>query len=101
MATKDKILKILEKVNDPELGFNLVELGLIYDVKIEDNRVKILMTFTTPLCPYGDTLIANVKDELKKSGIKDFDIKITFQPSWSLDKIKPEIREQFMLPLDI
>ncbi len=101
MATKDKIMKILEKVNDPELGFNVVELGLIYDVSIENKKTEILMTFTTPLCPYGDTLLANVKDELKKSGVKDFNVKITFQPAWSLDKIKPEIREQFMLPIDI
>lgn len=97
----EAILNKLKKINDPELGKNIVDLGLIYEVNAKENSVKILMTFTTPFCPYGQTLMDEVKTELKKMKFKKIDVELTFDPPWSLEKINPEIRHEFMPPIDV
>ncbi|MEK6882468.1 MAG: metal-sulfur cluster assembly factor [Nanoarchaeota archaeon] len=100
MEENKEIIDILRKVVDPELRHNIVDLGLIYEVSANENNVKILMTFTTPLCPYGDMLIEDVKERLEDEGYKP-EIEITFNPLWSIDKMSKEIREEFLLPIDI
>ncbi len=102
MESNKEIIDILRKVIDPELRHNIVDLGLVYNVDVnqETNSVKILMTFTTPLCPYGDILIEDVKERLEDEGYKP-EVEITFKPLWSIDKMSPEIKEEFLLPIDI
>ena len=102
MQEAKEIIDILKKVIDPELRHNIVDLGLVYNIDFnkEKNSVKILMTFTTPLCPYGDILIDDVKERLEDEGYKP-ELEITFNPLWSIDKMSPEIREEFLLPTDI
>jgi metal-sulfur cluster biosynthetic enzyme len=97
---KEKMVwDVLQPICDPELGASIVDLGLIYEVNVEGNIVKVRMTFTTPLCPFGEILVQSVEKAVRDIGFESR-IEITFEPAWSLDKIKPEIREQFMFPID-
>lgn len=94
MVGKDKILAQLKKVLDPELNINVVDLGLIYDILIDDKKnVEILMTLTTPFCPlsafFEKELVATVK---KIKGVDEVKINLTFDPPWDAAKMSEEAR---------
>ena len=80
----DKIEEGLKDVIDPELGVNIVDLGLIYDVHVdEDDIIDVTMTLTTPACPLGPLLIAQIQDALMdEPGIRDVNVDLTFTPPW-------------------
>ena len=84
MILKDKVIKEIKKIYDPEIPVNIYELGLIYDVKIdEENNVKIKMTLTTPNCPVAESLPKEVKDSImaiKEVGKVDLDL--VWDPPW-------------------
>lgn len=83
MPTKEDVLEILKKINDPEIGIDVYTLELIYDVKVENEKAKILMTLTTPMCPYGPMLIDEIKARVSEiKGIKEVDVEVTFDPPW-------------------
>ena len=84
MPTREQLIESLKKVFDPEINIDVWALGLIYDLKTEtDGIVKIKMTLTTPMCPYGPALIENVKSEVKKlEGVKDVEVEVVFEPPW-------------------
>jgi len=90
--TKEKIIKKIKTVKDPELEIDIYTLGLIYDISITDeNEIKIIMTLTTPFCPYGNEIITAVEDvmwRLKPSGVN---VEITFEPVWEAPKGLREI----------
>lgn len=79
----------LEKVVDPEIGINIVDLGLIYDLQLDDNsNVTVLMTLTAPNCPYGDEIIDGVDYACRKhSDTNEVFINLTFDPPWDPNKI--------------
>jgi metal-sulfur cluster biosynthetic enzyme len=97
---EQKIWEAIGSVSDPELGASIVDLGLIYAVNVDNNKVNVKMTFTTPLCPFGDSLVQNIKECLNKLNYES-DVDVTFNPPWSLDKIHESIREHFTFPSDI
>ena len=83
MPTKEDVFGILKEINDPEIGIDVYTLELIYDVKVNDDKVKILMTLTTPMCPYGPMLIDEIKSRVSEiKGIKEVDVEVTFDPPW-------------------
>ena len=83
MIDKEQVIAKLKQVVDPEIRLDIWTLGLIYDLKIENNIVKIKMTFTTPFCPYGEVLIDQIKEQLATiPNVEDVDIEITFEPPW-------------------
>ncbi len=93
MITKETILEALKTVKDPEVGYDIVSMGLIYDIEIkekrvknkEENEVKIVMTYTTPFCPWGPQLNDEVTTVLKDNlGITKVDIEITFDPPYKM-----------------
>ena len=86
---KEKIYKQLKKVIDPEIGINIVDLGLVYDVNIDDySEVVIKMTLTAPNCPYGDILLDKVQQyTLMVDEVETVDIDLTFDPPWDPEKI--------------
>jgi len=93
MITKEAVLAQLEKVLDPELQINIVDLGLIYDVKVKNSDVFILMTLTFPGCPLGSVINKEINDKVKKlKGIGKLDLKITFDPPWDISKMDQEAR---------
>lgn len=87
--TQKLISSKLSEVMDPELNISIVDLGLVYEVKINKNKIKVIMTLTTIGCPLFSLIETQVKDKIKELGAKDEDItlELTFDPPWSMDKM--------------
>lgn len=81
VVTKDAIIEQLKTVKDPELGMDIYSLGLIYGITIGET-LDILMTLTTPFCPYGEEIITGVEKTLGKKFDKEVKVDITFEPEW-------------------
>ena len=81
---KKKIVEEIKKIYDPEIPVNIYELGLIYDITIEeDNIIKVKMTLTTPNCPVADSLPKEVKDNIMQiKGVKKVDLDLVWDPPW-------------------
>ena len=81
---KDKVIAEIKKIYDPEIPVNIYELGLIYDINVDDkNNVKINMTLTTPNCPVAESLPKEVQDSVKTiKGINDVNLKLVWEPPW-------------------
>lgn len=90
----EEVVKILKTIYDPEIPVDIYELGLIYDVYVnEDLDVKILMTLTSPNCPVAETLPNEVKEKIEKIGdVKTCEVEITFDPPWSKDLMSEEAK---------
>lgn len=83
MLEKEAVIEALKQCNDPELDMNVWFLGLIYDINIEGDNVKIKMTFTTPFCPYGPALLELIKSKVKElAQAKEVQIEVVFEPKW-------------------
>ena len=91
---KEKIVRAIKTVYDPEIPVDVYELGLIYDVFInEDYEVKILMTLTSPNCPVAESLPKEVEDKVKSiDEVKDAEVEITFDPPWTKDLMSEEAK---------
>ena len=85
----EDIVKVIKTIFDPEIPVDIYELGLIYDVMInEDRDVKIIMTLTTPNCPVAESLPNMVKDNIMNvEGVTHVDLKLVWDPPWSKDKM--------------
>ncbi len=82
------LLDALRRVIDPELGLGIVDLGLVYDARVENGRATIRMTTTTPACPIGAYLVEEIRWALLDlPGIVDVDLEITYDPPWSPDRM--------------
>jgi len=87
-ADAEAVFALLQDVRDPEIDLTLRELGLVYDITVEKNTVRLLMTLTTPSCPWSSQLLADIRDALfRHEGIGELDLAITFDPPWTLDHI--------------
>ena len=92
---KDKVLGALKNVVDPELGINIVDLGLVYAISNEGPDIQISMTATTPFCPYLPQLIEQVASASKSvSGVKTAKVEIVWTPAWSPEKLSDEAKAQ-------
>jgi metal-sulfur cluster biosynthetic enzyme len=94
--TEEAVRDALRQVIDPELGINIVDLGLVYGVAIEEARVRVAMTMTSPACPMGDYL-KDLVDFTVKSRIPEIDaieIDLVFEPPWSAEMMSAEGRQQ-------
>jgi FeS assembly SUF system protein len=90
----DKIINVIKTIYDPEIPVDIYELGLIYDVLVnEENDVKILMTLTSPNCPVAETLPVEVEEKVKSLNmVKDAEVEITFDPPWTQDLMSEEAK---------
>ena len=90
----EKIVIELKSIFDPDIPVDIYELGLIYDVFVnEDNEVKILMTLTTPNCPVAETLPQEVEEKIKSiDEVKTAEVDITFDPPWTKDLMSEEAK---------
>jgi metal-sulfur cluster biosynthetic enzyme len=95
-VTQEEVYSALRKCMDPEIPVNVVDLGLIYGVKVnEENNIDIEMTMTTRGCPLHDTLVSDVKRYVGKiNGVAGVNVSIVWDPPWSVDKIEPTVRDQ-------
>ena len=84
MEVKDKVIAEIKKIYDPEIPVNIYELGLIYNINVDNNNnVKIDMTLTTPNCPVAESLPNEVKNSVKEiKEVKDVDLKLVWEPPW-------------------
>jgi metal-sulfur cluster biosynthetic enzyme len=84
LPTKTEVMEALKPVVDPDIGLSLVDLGLIYDVLIEESgRLSIRMTLTTPACPFAPQLLQSVNDAAEKiEGITDVEVILVWEPPW-------------------
>ncbi|WP_418502001.1 DUF59 domain-containing protein [Flagellimonas sp.] len=90
----EKIVRVLKTIYDPEIPVDIYELGLIYDVFVnEDYDVKILMTLTSPNCPVAESLPVEVEEKVKSiDELKDVDVEITFDPPWTQELMSEEAK---------
>ena len=93
-ALVEKIVRVLKTIFDPEIPVDIYELGLIYDVFVnEDNDVKILMTLTTPNCPVAESLPKEVKEKVRElDEVNEVELELTFDQPWTRDLISEEAK---------
>lgn len=93
MVTEKDVKKALRKVKDPELNLDLVVLGLVYDVNVDDSHVHVTMSLTSPMCPVADQIVHQAKEAvLQIEGVESADVELTFDPLWTPERIDPLIR---------
>ena len=94
MALEERIVTMLKTIYDPEIPVDIYELGLIYEVRInEDKKVLIEMTLTSPNCPVAETLPKEVQDKVASvEGVNECEVKIVFDPPWDKDMMSEEAK---------
>lgn len=93
MATEKEIRKALRKVKDPELNLDLVVLGLIYGIEIQDSHVRATISLTSPFCPVANQIIDDARAAIEGvEGVESAEVELTFTPPWSPERIDPIIR---------
>ena len=91
--TSAHLMEQLTSVLDPEFGISIVDLGLIYDIRVADGHVTVDMTFTSMGCPVGAYLLDEVRHVLGAvAGVNSVEVNIVWDPPWSEDRVNPEVR---------
>ena len=93
MITKEDVTEALRTVEDPELGMDIVELGLLYDVEVEGPKVKVIHTLTSMGCPVGPMIQENI-DQIARSmpEVEDVEVELTWDPPWSPEKMSDDAK---------
>ena len=98
MITQEIVFQKLKECYDPEIPVNIVDLGLIYDVAIAGDGVKVKMTMTSPGCPLHASMAESVKRKLKEiEGVGKTEVEIVWQPPWTPQRMAPELRRRLGL----
>ena len=93
--TKEQVIEICKTYEDPELGIDIWSLGLVYKIEIKNNNeAHLLITFTSPTCPFGPEMVEDLTQIIKYKGASSVDIDVTFEPAW---KAPDELREMLGL----
>lgn len=94
MVSQDEVIDKLRLCMDPELGVNIVDLGLIYSITIDQSRVSVQMTLTTPGCPLDAYFVRDITSRLKThKDISDVSVEFTFEPPWNPAKMSQESKD--------
>jgi FeS assembly SUF system protein len=95
LVTMEDIVKALKECYDPEIPVNVWDLGLIYDVNVDGDKVHVKMTLTAPGCPMHAFISKEVREKLQSvSGVKEASVEVVWDPPWSPDKMSPEAKVQ-------
>lgn len=98
MVTEKDVRKALRRVKDPEVDLDLVVLGLIYDIEIQDSHVDVTMSLTSPMCPAAGEIVGQAKAAVEAlEGVETAAVELTFEPQWTADRIDPLIRSSLGL----
>jgi metal-sulfur cluster biosynthetic enzyme len=93
MATRDQVIDMLRQVEDPELGMDIVDLGLLYEVEVEDATAKITYSLTSMGCPAGPLIAQDIDSAARQvEGIDDVELELTFEPPWTPDKMSDDAK---------
>lgn len=100
MPTKGEVLDALAKVIDPEIGLNIVDVGLVYRVECTDDGIDIDFTLTSPGCPLAGTIMEDIRREVAAAtGVNDVQANLVWNPPWSMDFLSEEARLQLGYPI--
>ena len=95
MANQEDITNALRTVIDPEIGLNIVDLGLIYEIQINEGKANVKMTLTTPGCPMHATIYQEVKEKVESlNAINDAIVQIVWDPPWTMDRMSDEAKKE-------
>jgi metal-sulfur cluster biosynthetic enzyme len=96
MATKEEVYEVLQQCYDPEIPVNIVDLGLIYDVQIEGNKVNVKMTLTAPGCGMGGMIAGQARQKILDNidGVEEATVDIVWDPPWDPSRIKEEAKQK-------
>ena len=99
MAVTEKTVRdALKKVKDPELNIDLVTLGLVYDIQVDESDVKAIISLTSPMCPVAGQIVDEAKLAIAKvEGVERAEVELTFDPPWTPERISPLIRSSLGL----
>ena len=91
--SENQVTLALRKVKDPELGLNIIDLGLVYEILIEGKDVQVNMTLTSPGCPAGPQIMTDVENAVKAlPGVGEVTLNLVWTPYWTPDRIEPRVR---------
>ena len=94
MVTEEEVMKALEECLDPELGISVVDMGLIYDVEVEEGNVHVKMTLTNPGCPMASMISHDVEETVKKlDGVKSTEVELVWDPPWTPERLSPKAKK--------
>lgn len=89
----ERVRESLKGVIDPELGLNIVDLGLVYDVDVEAGKATVTMTLTSPGCPAGGMIMSGAQEAAGRTeGVEEAEVKLVWKPFWTPERIDPEVR---------
>ncbi|MBV8065998.1 MAG: metal-sulfur cluster assembly factor [Actinobacteria bacterium] len=93
MPTRDEVIEVMRQVEDPELGMDIVDLGLLYDVEVEGSKVKVTYSLTSMGCPAGPLIAGDIERAAREvEGVEDVDMELTFDPPWTPDKMSDDAK---------
>ena len=93
MPTKDEVLEVLRQVEDPELGMDIVDLGLLYDVEVEGPKVRVTYSLTSMGCPAGPLIAGDIDRAAREvEGVEDVELELTFDPPWTPDRMSEDAK---------
>jgi FeS assembly SUF system protein len=95
-TNKESVLEALKSVYDPEIPINIVDLGLVYEVAVQNGRVHVAMTLTAPHCPLAGFIVQNVKETVEKlEGVESAEVELVWDPPWTPKRLSPELKAEF------
>ena len=93
VPTRDEVIEALRQVEDPELGMDIVDLGLLYDVEVEGPRVKVTHSLTSMGCPVGPLIQEDINRVTREvPGVEDVDVELTWDPPWTPDRMSDDAK---------
>jgi metal-sulfur cluster biosynthetic enzyme len=93
VPSKEEVVEALREVEDPELGMDIVELGLFYDAEIEGSKVKVTHTLTSMGCPVGPMIMEDIDRVVRQiPGVDDVDVELTWDPPWTPDRMSDDAK---------
>jgi metal-sulfur cluster biosynthetic enzyme len=93
MASETEVFEMLKQVEDPELGMDIVDLGLVYSVEVEGPKVKVLYSLTSMGCPAGPLISQDMDSAVRQvEGVEDVELELTFDPPWTPDKMSDDAK---------
>ncbi len=100
MASKGEVLEALKKVIDPEIGLNIVDLGLVYNVEVKDDSIEVEFTLTSPGCPLGDMIMNDIRQVVSDAtGVETVNTNLVWDPPWSVEFMSEEAKLDLGLPI--
>ena len=91
--TEDQVKAALRRVKDPELNLNIVDLGLVYAIRVDGAKVRVDMSLTSPGCPSGPEIMVGAEEQVRAlPGVEDVTVNLVWNPMWTPDRIEPRIR---------